>query len=174
MKRQFPPYRGALIGLVTVALATTACGSSSKSAAAGKASGTSAAVTTAPGAVTTTATKVKATGGGDFCKNIAKAVNNPISPTAGASLKDEKDLIAASLAQGELALGKAPAAIKPDAVIVLTAIDNLFKALEKANYDYTKIDPAALSAVSSPAVTTAEAHLATYVSTTCGFSLSTG
>ena len=159
MSRQFPAIRGSLIGLVTVALAATACGSSSKSAAAGKAADTSAAVTsaattTAPAAATKTT--VKATGGGDFCKNIAKAVNNPISPTGGTSLKDEKDLIAASLAQGELALGKAPKEIKPDAVIVLSAIDNLFKALEKANYDYTKIDPAALSAVSSPAVTTAE------------------
>jgi hypothetical protein len=128
--------------------------------------------TSAPVAATTT--KVKATGGGDFCKTIANAVNNPITPTGGTSLKDEKALIQKSLAQGVAALSKAPAAIRPDAVIVLGAVADLFKALETANYDYTKIDPKALAALSSPAVTAAEAHLEAYVKTSCGFSISTG
>ena len=216
-----PPLRGrgSLACLLTVALAATACGGSSKSGAA-KATGNLAAATTTPAAAPTTGaamtsaatassggvtasagtssaapsaassstsaasvpslpvavttTKVKATGGGEFCKDIADAVNNPITPTGGTSLADEKALITKTLAQGELALSKAPAAIRPDAVIVLGAVDNLFKALQKANYDYTKIDPAALAAVSSPAVTTAEAHLTAYVKTTCGIALTTG
>jgi hypothetical protein len=156
----------------TSAAASTSTGNAAPAATRAPTSAAARTSSSAPTAVTTT--KVKATGGGDFCKNIAKAVNNPISPTGGTSLEDEKALIQKSLAQGVAALGKAPSAIKPDALIVLTAVANLFKALEAANYDYTKIDPSALAAVSSPAVTTAEAHLEAYVKTNCGFSVTSG
>jgi hypothetical protein len=208
-------HRGALAGLLAVAVTVTACGGASGSGAAANpsakllattsapaatsaptagtsaststagasttsaatavtgapTSSTSAAATRAPAAATTT--KVKATGGGDFCKTLADAVNYTNSLT-GASLKDQKAQIQKSLAQGAAALGKAPSAIKPDAVVVLSAVANLFKALEAANYDYTKIDPKALAAVSSPPVTAAEAHLETYVKANCGFSVTGG
>ncbi|MDX6246043.1 MAG: hypothetical protein QOE76_3766 [Frankiales bacterium] len=209
-------HRGALAGLLAVAVTVTACGGASGSGAAANpsakllattsasaatsaptaststpsastagasttsaaaavtgapTSSASAAATRAPAAATTT--KVKATGGGDFCKTLADAVNYTNSLT-GASLKDQKAQIQKSLAQGAAALGKAPSAIKPDAVVVLSAVANLLKALEAANYDYTKIDPKALAAVSSPPVTAAEAHLETYVKANCGFSVTGG
>lgn len=169
-------HRGSLACLLAVALTATACGGSSSSGAVAKAGDKAATTSTSKAAASAapTTTKVKATGGGDFCKSIADAVNNPVTPTGGTSLKDEKALIEKSLAQGELALAKAPAEIRPDAVVVLTAVAALFKAVEKANYDYTKIDPAVLSGLSSPAVSAAEAHLTSYVKSSCGISIGAG
>jgi hypothetical protein len=155
----------------TSAGTTTSTGTTAPPATTGAVSPSSpAAGTTTTGAAPTT-TKLVATKGGDFCKNIASAVNNPINPSSTSSLKDQKDLIQKSLAQGAEALSKAPKEIRPDAVIVLNAVSSLFKALEKANYDYTKIDQTALASLSSPAVTAAEARLAAFVKTDCGFNL---
>jgi hypothetical protein len=152
---------------------TTSTGTSAPAPTGGPPASASATTNTPAPATTTT---IKATGGGDFCRTIASAVNNPITPsgTGGTSLKAEKALIEKGLAQGRAALGKAPGEIRPDAAIVLTALDNLSKALVKADYDYTKIEPRALAAVSSATVTTAEAHLAAYVQKSCGFSIGTG
>ncbi|MDX6254716.1 MAG: hypothetical protein QOJ11_1050 [Frankiales bacterium] len=176
------PKASATSGTTTTTAAATSAGAPTASSGTTTSSRTTApAATGAPtsaGRTTSTpapaTTKLKATGGGAFCKNIATAVNNPITSTSATSLKDQKAQIEKGLAEGVAALSKAPAEIRPDAAIVLTAIDKLFKSLVKANYDYTKIDPKALAELSAPGVVAAEAHLAAYVKSTCGFSLGTG
>jgi hypothetical protein len=157
------------------AATTTAAGSAAASTTATSPAGASAPAATTTAAAPTTAaptaaatTKVKATGGGDFCKSIANAINNPVKPGGTSTPADEKALIQSSLAQGEAALSKAPSAIKPDVVVVLGAVDKLLKALEAANYDYSKIDATTFSALSDPKVTAAEAHVVAYVKTSCG------
>jgi hypothetical protein len=114
-----------------------------------------------------------------FCKNVADVVNKAAAPVAPVTnptdaLKQEKTVITKALAEGEAALSNTPSAIRPDAMIVLTALDSLYKALTAANYDYTKIDPTAVASLDSPAFKTAEAHLEAYVKTTCGISMGTG
>jgi hypothetical protein len=165
------------------AAAATSAAAAVTSAAAGAASTSAAAAGSAPAAATTAAaattpdvaaaisaaakTTVKATGGGDFCKNLALFINNSQNFT-GTTPAEVKATVAKSEAESSLLVAEAPSAIKADLVTLFTATTALFDAVVKANYDYSKIPPAALAGLSAPAVTAAEAHADGYVKTTCG------
>ena len=116
-----------------------------------------------------------ATGGGKFCQQVASTINQAAARAAAlggsnnmaASIKETQAVEAA-------VLKAAPNAIKPDLITVFGATDKLYAALVKANYDYTKLDPTAMSALSSPAVKAAEQHLNDYAKNTCGIDLGGG
>ena len=52
--------------------------------------------------------------------------------------------------------------------MLVGAINQVYSALEKANYDFTKLDPQLLTVMDSAAVKAAGQHVDTYVKTTCG------
>lgn len=151
----------------STAASSTAAPSSAAAAAGG--SGAAASAIASAAAAAPSPTKVKATGGGTFCKQIANAVNSAALQAAVASgpagIKEEAQRTQALEAQ---ILKEAPSSLKADIGTVFGATNTFFAALAKANYDYTKVDPSALTAMSSPAVQTAEEHLNTYTKTVCG------
>jgi len=194
--------RGSL-AVVATALLVTACGSSSSSgaAAAGTSSAAAAAPTSAAAGATTTAaaatsaaaaaattsgsnltiaptqaavTSVHATGGGDFCKSLASALNSNAITAGGTTPADLKASIQKSLQVGLAALSKAPSAIKGDVKVLIDASSKLFTALEKDNYDFTKITPADEAALTSPAVVAAEKRVSAYVKADCGIDIGAG
>ena len=190
--------RGSLACLVAIALAATACGGSSSTAAksTGAAStttaGTSAAVTTtaagaatggpaatsgsaptsaapttaAPAAATTT--KVKATGGGNFCKDVATAINNSAAAGVPTTTAKAKAQVEQGLAEFSVLAAEAPSKIKADVTVLAGAITVLYTAVAKANYDYSKVNQADLQAMSNPKVTAASNNVDAYVKNTCG------
>jgi hypothetical protein len=113
-------------------------------------------------------TTVKATGGGTFCKNLALFINNSSKNFTGTTPAEVKASMKTTEAETSLLVAEAPSAIKADLVTLFTATTALFDAVVKANYDYSKVPPAALSGLSTPAVTAAEQHADGYVKSTCG------
>jgi hypothetical protein len=184
--RTTPFHRVAVMGIAALVVAGLVSGCATKktkSANAGSvstsssAAGSSAAGSSAAAAPSETATSstVKATGGGKFCQQVASTIN---STAARAATSGGTSNVAASIKETQAVeaavLKSAPNAIKADLITVFGAIDKLYAALAKANYDYTKLDPTALTDLSSPAVKTAEQHLNDYVKTTCGIDLGGG
>jgi hypothetical protein len=183
--RTTPFHRVAVMGIAALVVAGFVSGCATKktkSANAGSvstsssAAGSSAAAapSTAP-SETATSSPVKATGGGKFCQQVASTIN---STAARAATSGGTSNVAASIKETQAVeaavLKSAPNAIKSDLITVFGAIDKLYAALAKANYDYTKLDPTALTDLESPAVKTAEQHLNDYVKTTCGIDLGGG
>jgi hypothetical protein len=177
--RTTPFHRVAVMGIAALVVAGLASGCATKktkSANAGSVStSSSAAGASAPAATsaapseTATPSTVKATGGGKFCQQVASAMNATAATSGGsnnmaATIKNSQALEAA-------VLKAAPNAIKSDLITVFGATDKLYAALVKANYDYTKVDPTAMSDLLSPAVKTAEQHLTDYAKNTCGIDL---
>jgi hypothetical protein len=179
--------RGSLACLAATALLISACAGSSSSGASAQAnSTTSAPVAATAGSAGSTAAKtsaapaaaavtsVKATGGGEFCKNLAAAINSNALTSGGTTPADLKKSIQASEAVGLKALLKAPSAIKADVKVLIDASTQLFSALEKVNYDFTKITPADEAVFSSPAVTAAEKRVDVFVKADCGIDIGGG
>jgi hypothetical protein len=162
--------KGFLAGTAALMIvAATGCGSSSP-----------AAVVATPAAATTSAaagvqalpsaaalTSVKATGGGDFCKAVAASINKQAT-AAGGTDKEIAAGIATARAEELQAAQLAPAAIKADVTTLFAATDAVWAALAKANYDYSKLQPSDMVALSSPEVAAAEKRLTAYMTTTCG------
>ena len=163
---------------------TSAGGTSPSAAAAAKSAGTtpSAAPATSAGSKTTTSapspttTKIKATGGGDFCKNVANSLNGVGAAAAGAGSDPSsiKAIVAKSMAESKAVIAMSPAAIKPDMVVLLGVSTALDKALIAAHYDYTKLDPSALAGLSNAKVLAASKHVLAYMKTTCGIDALSG
>jgi hypothetical protein len=153
----------------TAAPSSAAAAAGSAAAAAAGASGAAASAIASAAASVPSPTKVKATGGGKFCQQVANATNTQLAQAAIASgpagLKEEAQRVQALEAQ---ILQEAPSSLKADIATVFGATNTFYAALAKANYDYTKVDPTALTAMSTPAVQAAEAHLETYTKTVCG------
>jgi hypothetical protein len=178
MSGAFLRHRGSLACVVAIALTATACGSSSGSSSAGAAAtttaaaaGTTAAATTTAAPVAATTTKVKATGGGSFCKEIATALNNAASAGNASTVDAEKAEVKQGLDDFANLAQKAPSSLKPDVLVLAAAVTKLYAAVAKANYDFSKLTEADLTAMSTPAVTAAEGKVDTYVKTTCGIDL---
>lgn len=156
------------------AAATTSAAASAaattSAAAASSAATTSAAATTSSAPSAAVTTKVKAVGGGQFCKDVAKAINtNALDfSKAGTDPAAEKAAIKKGLQETAGLLLEAPKEIKPDVAVLVGAINQVYSALEKANYDFTKLDPSLLTAMDSAAVKTAGDHVDAYVKNTCG------
>jgi hypothetical protein len=126
-------------------------------------------------AAASTATTVKATGGGTFCQQVAKSINTDAAAmSSSADLPSLKSQIEGVQALESAALKSAPATIKADLVVLFDASNKFDDALAKAGYDYSKLDPTALTGFSTPAVETATQHVTNYLTTVCGINTSAG
>jgi hypothetical protein len=112
-------------------------------------------------------TTVKASGGGDFCKAVAASINKQTT-AAGGTNEEIAARIATARGEELQAAQLAPASIKADVTTLFAATDAVWAALAKVNYDYSKLKPTDMSALSSPAVVAAEARLTAYMTGTCG------
>jgi hypothetical protein len=154
-------------GIAAVALIAMVGGCSSKSkstATAGSTSSSDAAVATD----SASPTKVVATGGGNFCKQVAQSMNAANVSAAGSDTTSIKQSVQQYQALKSIVLKSAPGAIKGDLTTLFGAVDKMYSALAAANYDYSKLDPTILTSLENPAVLTAEQHVNDYIKNTCG------
>jgi hypothetical protein len=131
---------------------------------------TTAAAPTTSVAATTSAAVQMATGGGDFCKAIAASLGRQAS-SAGTSPAQMMAQLAIVRKFAEQAASLAPAAIKPDVNVLMAASLSMWDALAKVNYDYSKLKPSDMAALSSPAVAAAGKRLSIYMTDTCGLKI---
>ena len=169
--RSFQRLGIAGLAALTVVGLLSGCAAKKKTASASTA--TAAATSAAAVLPSDTSSKVVATGGGKFCQQVADSVNNSAAKAAaqGTDPTSEKQTVQAEQALESQILKAAPGAIKPDLVTIFGATDKLYAALAAAGYDYTKLDPTAISALETPQVTTAEQNITSYMKNTCGIDL---
>ena len=150
--------------------ATSSTGSTASAAAPAATSATGAAAASAPAAQPS---KVVATGGGKFCKEVASEVNQSAAKDAltGGGTDSLKQSVQNFKSLEGSVLGSAPKEIKPDLVTLFAALDQFYTALQKANYDFTKIDPSIEAPLQAPAVQTAEQNIDAYMKNTCGIDI---
>ena len=110
-----------------------------------------------------------ATGGGDFCKAVAASLNRPA--TTGTTPAEMGAQLAVIRKEAGQAASLAPAALKGDVNLLMSASLAVWDALAKVNYDYTKIKASDMSALSSPEVAAASKRLTAYMTGTCGLSI---
>ncbi len=141
-----------------------ACGGSSSSTA------TKSTSTLAPNST------IKATKGGDFCKQVASTYNEAasLSKNLTGTADNLRQNLATALKDGQDAIDHAPAEVKPDLQTIQNAVKSFTDALAKVDYDATRLGADALSAVG--AFNTAEfqqatARSQTYVADKCGIDL---
>ncbi len=129
--------------------------------------------TVASGGTAVTNSTVKATGGGDFCKQVADSINTGIRSAAqGALTPDQlRQQYADSKQKSQAALKSAPSEIKPDLTILLDASNKLGDELAKVNFDLTKLPPSATSSFSTPQVQAASSHVLAFVKSRCGIDI---
>jgi hypothetical protein len=164
--------------LVGIAFLVAACGSSgSKAASPGSSSlsksSTGASQAPAPSASSKAPKVAKAGSGGSFCDKArseeAASAKDAAALTSGnpQQLKqlEEKDL---SELKGFVA--SAPSKIRGDVATLAAGQQKLFDALNAANFDYTKISPATITAFDTPAFTQAADNITAYLASTCGIS----
>jgi len=160
-------------GIAAVALVAlvSGCSAKSKSTATAGSSSSSGAVAATDSA---SPTKVVATGGGNFCKQVADSLNaTNVSAAGGDTTTIKQDVQRYQALKGSV-LKSAPGAIKGDLVTLFGAVDKMYSALAAANYDYSKLDPSVLTSLEDPAVATAEQHVNDYIKTTCGIDTGAG
>ena len=147
--------------------ATSSTGSTASAAAPAATSAAGAAAASAPAAQPS---KVVATGGGKFCKEVASEVNSTTAKDAltGGGTDSLKQSVQNFKSLEGSVLGSAPKEIKPDLVTLFGALDQFYTALQKANYDFTKIDPSIEAPLQAPAVQQAEQNIDAYMKNTCG------
>jgi hypothetical protein len=158
----------------TAASSTASTASTASAAAAAGTSAPAAAAAASPTAALPSPSKVVATGGGTFCKQVAAEVNNSVAQEAATSTNaaDAVASIKQSVQQFQAIEGtvlkSAPSSIKPDMVTLFGAIDQFYSALAKVNYDFTKVDPSIEAPLETPAVQKAETDVDAYLKNTCG------
>jgi hypothetical protein len=159
------PYAlsGFTVGLMGLTFAVAGCGGSSKPAAVS--AGTSAAPLAAASAATAPRKKVVAKGGGNFCQLIAASANN--AAISGTSAESIKNRIHEVRALEQQALDTSPDSLKSDVHVLFNASNQIYDALAKANYDYSKIDATTISALQEPDVKQAETRLTDYITNVC-------
>lgn len=119
-------------------------------------------------------TTVKATGGGDFCKNLANGMNAAMKSATATTSDSLKTTMQTSLAEVEKLMLQAPSDIKTDLTTLVTAVSGFEAALAKANYDYTKVPPSALTGMETPQVQAAETRVDAWVKAHCGIDMAAG
>ncbi len=119
---------------------------------------------------------IKATKGGDFCKQVAATYNEAVSLSKNLSgtADNLRQNLEKSLKDGQDAIDNAPAEVKPDLQVIQNAVKTFTDALAKVGYDTNRLGSDALGAVSgfsTPEFQQAAAHSQTYVSDHCGIDL---
>jgi hypothetical protein len=178
---------GFAIAAVTVALVTSGCASKSPIRAGAPDSGAPSPASSVgiSSAIALTASQtpstVKATGSGKFCQQVATSINQAAARARsdlGDSAVDLKDALTTQIKQTQsleaAALKSAPSSIKADLLVLFGMMDTFDLALEKAGYDFTKIDPSVLSSMRTPDVMAAEQRLTDYLKNTCGIDAGAG
>lgn len=123
--------------------------------------------------VISTPSTVTATGGGAFCQQIADSYNTGIaSAVTGAKTPAAlRKLVKSSERKSQQLLVDAPGKIRSDVRTVLGATTKFIEALDRVNYDISKLPPTASVAFSSAPVLAASARLQAFVTKRCGIDL---
>lgn len=122
---------------------------------------------------TSTASTVKATRGGNFCKQIAATYNEALSISGAAAaspdaLRQELDK---ALADSQATIDNAPAEVMGDLQVIHDAVTQFADKLAKVGYDASKLGSDALATVSmfsTPEFQKASAQSEAYVKAKCG------
>jgi hypothetical protein len=167
---------------VALALGAAACSGDDASSSSDRSTAAGSATTAAGG-------DAGATGGGDFCDEsrdqLAKVFSGGrdqllgtvlpglLDPSKAEAARSQLKALAADVrASNEAVVDAAPAEIRADLETVLSAVTALYDALEKADYDVTKIDIGALSSVpSDPNLQGAAERVGAYYKDRCGIDL---
>ena len=159
---------GFAVGLVGLTLAVSGCGGGSSKTAAAAPAGSSTRPQASVSVPVTAPTNVVAKGGGDFCKLIATASNT--GSIGGTSVDEIKKRIA-QVKQMELqAIALTPDSLKSDVNLLFHATDQIYTALARANYDYSKLNQSDLKGLQEPDVRQAAARVQTYITNVCKIS----
>ena len=180
-------HRLFVAGVTAIAISTMAVGCSSnspKSTAAGStatASATASATDTAAAsdtaAPTSSAPSVKPGSGkgSSFCKELEQvaAYTNSIGDDATDTPDQMKKSIELYNGVKSSLEKSAPAEIKADLTTLFNYLDQIYGAIAKANYDFTKLDPTVLASLSAneAQIQAAGDHVTQYVQTACGINL---
>jgi len=180
-------HRLFVAGVTAIAISTMAVGCSSnspKSTAAGStatASATALATDTAAAsdtaAPTSSAPSVKPGSGkgSSFCKELEQvaAYTNSIGDDATDTPDQMKKSIELYNGVKSSLEKSAPAEIKADLTTLFNYLDQIYGAIAKANYDFTKLDPTVLASLSAneAQIQAAGDHVTQYVQTACGINL---
>ena len=180
-------HRLFVAGVTAIAISTMAVGCSSnspKSTAAGStatASATALATDTAAAsdtaAPTSSAPSVKPGSGkgSSFCKELEQvaAYTNSIGDDATDTPDQMKKTIELYNGVKSSLEKSAPAEIKADLTTLFNYLDQIYGAIAKANYDFTKLDPTVLASLSAneAQIQAAGDHVTQYVQTACGINL---
>jgi hypothetical protein len=162
----------AVAALTLIAVGAAGCGSSSKNAASSSATTAS---TTPPGQGTNTSTAppttvgtLRGSSGSSFCDlarhDQAAFSSANIATATPAQLKNLYGNLGSALEQARSA---APDAIKGDFDTFVTAFTPFLNTFAAANYDYTKLTPAAVAGLGTPQVKAASAHITQYMQQVC-------
>jgi hypothetical protein len=124
----------------------------------------------------TTLSTVKATGGGDYCTQIADGLNSArtragTASTVPASPAAVRAKIETSRKQYRDSLNSAPTEIKPDLEVFYAASTALYDSLARVGYDYAKLTPADYRAYSTPKLQAASTHVFGYIKDHCGIDI---
>ncbi len=146
-----------VVGIVAV-VALAACGGSDKKA-----------TTTTISPLTTTKsidTNFTGAGSAEFC-DLAKTLNTDISGATGGSTAQLKADLEKADAAIHRAVDIAPAEIKPDVKVIADSFTTAVTAIAGANYDLTKVPPAALATFQTPEFSNSAARLQAYMTDVC-------
>jgi hypothetical protein len=112
---------------------------------------------------------------GDFCTLMGNEQNEIEKLIANSDSADVlQNLAGRAQDDAKKIESAAPAQIKDDVATMAQASLDEIAALQKADFDFTKIDQSALAALASPTITTATQHVTAYVKNACGIDLSAG
>ena len=115
-----------------------------------------------------------AKGGGDFCKSLAKSLNDSKSLTTSAingQPSNLKALIDKARQEAGTIVAAAPDAIKDDVKTLVDASTSYYDALAAANYDFRKVDVTKLQSLTSTNVQQASQRVEAYIQSHCGISV---
>lgn len=179
--------RRALMGTaLTATLLLTACGSSSGSKSAATqpstaaASSASAGASSAPAASTPATSAAKApTGdsGSSFCQKARDESAAEAKDTAALTSNDPtslKKFEEAAIKQLPAFVSSAPSQIKSAVQTLAAGDESIFNALEKANFDFTKLPANITTQFTSPTFEAATTKVADYLQSVCGIQPDTG
>lgn len=129
------------------------------------------------GTPTTTASTVRASRGGSFCKQIADTYNEALT-FAGATARSPDELrteLDKTLKDGKDTINAAPDEVKADLQVIQDAVAKFSDSLAKVGYDVNRLGSDAIAAISvftSPEFQKAAEHSQTYVKDQCGIDIS--
>ena len=162
--------------VAAAALGLVACGSSSSGAGAQPANSapvqTSApATTSAPASSAPASSAPPSSGGGSFC-DYGKAEESQLAAELKAYTADTPAQLEKfeqqALNEAKTFSSSAPPAIKSAIDTAISTDQEFFNELKAVNFDYTKLSPADLAKIQTPAFTKANQTLANYFRTKCG------